>query len=149
MEKIKKGFKLVFFSALLGFILGFLTYRSYKDQIDYVFKEEDNSYAFQVGVYKSLDTASTKAQNTNGIVVPEKDYYRVYIAVATNADVKDKLSNYYNSLNIDYYIRDLNLNDEILNKLSIYETLLEGAAESSYDNIIHKMLQEYEKDGNI
>ena len=55
MQRIKKVFMMVFFSSLVGFILGFITYKNYAKQIDMVFSLDNSSYAFQVGVYNTLE----------------------------------------------------------------------------------------------
>ena len=149
MQKIKKVFTMIFFSALIGFILGFITYKSYARKIDMAFSSNNLSYAFQVGVYNSKEKAEEEAQNLNGIVIPEEDFYRVYIAVVTNATIKDELSNYYNKQGIEYYIRDLKLNNELKEKLEIYETLLASISENEYPSVIKKMINEYEKGSNI
>ncbi len=149
MQKIKKVFKMVLFSSLLGFILGFITYKNYAKQIEMVFSSDNNSYAFQVGVYNTLDSAEEEANNANGIVVKDKDFYRVYIALATNESLKNEISAYYDKQGINYYIRDLEIDEYLKNKLSVYEAVLSSVAESDYSLVINKMLKEYEKGVNV
>lgn len=149
MQKFKKIFTMVFFSALIGFILGFLTYRSYAEKIKTVFSNINTSYAFQVGVYNSKEIAEEKARNSKGIVVPEQDFYRVYIALATNEELKDLLAEYFTKQGIDYYIRDLDLTKDIKTKMEVYEAILASTSEDKYESIIMKMMQEYQKEGNI
>ena len=149
MQKIKKVFKMVLFSSLLGFILGFITYKNYAKQIDMVFSLDNSSYAFQVGVYNTLERAEEEASNANGIVVKDNDFYRVYIALATNESLKNEISAYYDKQGINYYIRDLEIDEYLKNKLSVYEAVLSSVAESDYSLVINKMLKEYEKGVNV
>ena len=149
MQKVKKIFIMVFFSAVIGFILGFLTYRNYAEKIKMVFSNTNTSYAFQVGVYNSKDMADEKAQNSKGVVIPDQDFYRVYIALATNDELKDLLAEYFTKQGIDYYIRDLDLDKDLKTKMEGYEAILASTSEDKYESIIMKMMQEYQKEGNI
>ena len=149
MQKVKKIFTMVFFSALIGFILGFLTYKNYVEKIKMVFSNTNTSYAFQVGVYNSKDMAEEKAQDSNGIVIPDQDFYRVYIALATNNDLKELLASYFTKQGIEYYIRDLDLTKDIKTKMEVYEAILASTSEDKYESIIMKMMQEYQKEGNV
>lgn len=145
MQRIKKVFMMVFFSSLVGFILGFITYKNYVKQIDMVFSLDNSSYAFQVGVYNTLESAEEEASNSNGIVVKDKDFYRVYIALATNEELKNEISAYYDKQGISYYIRNLELDKELKSKLSVYEAVLSSVGEEEYSLVINKMIKEYEK----
>ena len=149
MQRIKKLFMMVFFSSLVGFILGFITYKNYAKQIDMVFSLDNNSYAFQVGVFNTLETAEEEASNANGIVVKDNDFYRVYIALATNEELKNEISAYYDKQGISYYIRDLELDKELKSKLSVYEAVLASVEEDEYSLVINKMIKEYEKGVNV
>ena len=149
MQKVKKIFTMIFFSALIGFILGFWTYKNYAEKIKTVFSNTNTSYAFQAGVYNTKEKALEKAESINGIVVPEKDFFRVYIGLATNDDLKELLSNYFNKQGIEYYIRDIDLSKNIKSKMEIYEAILSSTTENEYGPIIYKMMEEYQKEGNI
>ncbi len=145
MQKIKKIFKMVFFSSLIGFILGFITYKNYSKQVDMVFSSDNTSYAFQIGVYNTSESANQKASENNGIVIQDNDFYRVYIAIATSNLLKEELSSYYDNQDISYYIKDITIDNNLKNKLIPYESLLSSVSAKDYSLIINKMLNEYKK----
>jgi hypothetical protein len=66
-----------------------------------------NAKAFQIGVFSREENALRVAALNQGIVVPEGDLYRVYIAILNDEDAINYLSEYYGSVGINYFIREI------------------------------------------
>lgn len=86
--------------------------------------------AFQVGVFSNYDNALRVADRNNGIVVSDDDVFRVYVAVLYNRKAIEKLSSYYKSIGLNYYLRDVVVTDEFVGVIESSESML---LESSAD----------------
>ena len=122
---MKKLYKILFV-FLLGIISGY--YLCKNNDI----KLFDTSYkAFQVGVYTSLDAANTyKVKYKDAIIIKDNELYRVYVSILKNKDNINNMSSYLNKNNIDFYIKDININNNILkNKIREYENVMNSENE--------------------
>ena len=93
----------------------------------------DTTYkAFQVGVYTSLEAANTyRTKYSDSIVVKDNELYRVYVSILKDKDNINNMSNYLNKNDIDFYIKDITINNNALkNKIKEYESVM------NYDNEI-------------
>lgn len=144
---MKKVLLTLFFSIMLGILLGIYSYNKFnKEDLSLVMNKNNEIYAFQIGVFDNLDNANNLANKYNAIVLNDNNKYRVYIAFCTT--MLNKLKDYYDKKAIAYYIRNINVSSTFFNKLKEYELLLSEANTNNYDSIIKKILNEYEEDLN-
>ncbi len=143
---MKKFIITVLLAILIGGIFGFLAYKkvSTKDNSLPTITEE-KVYAVQAGVFTSYDNALTLANEYSGIIIPDNDKYRVYLAISSGANSLSLIKNYYNQLGVSYYIKEVSATDSFLNSLNEYESLLSATTQDNYGPIINNILKEYEK----
>lgn len=118
---MKKLFK-PFIVLILGISIGY--YICYSKSIANLF---NTSYkAFQVGVYTSYDAALTySTKYENSVVIKDDELYRVYIAVLKDKNNIANMSNYLDSQGIEYYLKDIKINDlNTKREIKEYETLM-------------------------
>lgn len=104
-----------------------------------------NAKAFQIGVFSREENAIRVAALNQGIVVPEGDLYRVYIAILNDKDAISYLEEYYGSVGINYYIRDINVSSEFLDKIRESEEKIKSCDNKNCSNIALSILNKYEE----
>lgn len=140
---MKKTLKIVFFSSLLGVVLAGLFFFNIKDKAEA--KNKPVLYAFQVGVFKSLENATSyKTRFPLGIVLQDGEYYRVYIGITV--DNKELLSKVFDRENYNYYIKELETTGEILTEIQKFDELLAKSSEENQLLIIKNMLESYKNE---
>ena len=85
----------------------------------------------------------------SSIIIKDKEYYRVIIAIAKNESSIIKLKDYFDEQKIEYFLKKETLNDKnFLNKLKEYEELLNSSKKETYSTIIKNILKTYEGNFN-
>ena len=139
--KLKKLMKpLIVFS--LGIISGYYLCKNKEIKIF------DTTYkAFQVGVYTSLDAANMyKLKYNDAIVIKDNELYRVYVSILKNQNNIDNMASYLNKNNIDYYIKEININDKNLKKkINEYESVMNNENEIVFLEINKMIIDECEE----
>ena len=80
---------------------------------------------YQLGVYKNYDNALKKAQDAKGaIIISRDDNYQVIGAIASSKESQDKLANLLKNEQLDYYLKELDLNEESKETIDEYELLI-------------------------
>lgn len=132
---MKTYLKIVIGAVLIGGILAFFFYKDIKNEVVALTTSENKVYVFQVGVFKSLENAQTFSKKfpSSGIYKDE-DIYRVIIAATLNN--KEKLEFMYNELGINYYLKEVVVDNEILEKIRNYDRVI---AESDNNDVINKL----------
>ena len=108
-----------------------------------------NTYkGFQIGVYTNYETANMYAlKYKDSIVVKDEELYRVYAAILKEQDNIEDMSKYLNSNDIDYYVRDIEINDkDISSKIREYENIMDYNNEVVFLEI-NKMIMNTYKEG--
>lgn len=104
-----------------------------------------NAKAFQIGVFSREENALRVAALNQGIVVPEGDLYRVYIAILNDEDAINYLSEYYGSVGINYFIREINVSSEFLNSIKESQEQIKSCNTDNCSNIALSILNRYEE----
>ena len=142
---MKKTIITVIVAILSGICMGLFFFKKF-DVENIVLASNTNSiYAVQVGVFKNILNAKEYSKLYNGIMVNDKDLYRVYINFIKSEDILEIMKNYYDSKNINYYIKKINVSNNFLEVLNDYEIVLRNQDVSSYDITINNVLKEYLK----
>ena len=139
MKKILK-FIIVF---IVGISIGY--YINYTSSIKDIFT--DYYKAFQVGVYTNLEAATTYASKyENCIIIEDNELYRVYVAVLKDQENIENMAKYLNNLGIDYYLKEVKVNDNKTKKeMQDYESLMDNESEVVFLEI-NKMIMETYKE---
>ncbi len=139
--KLKKIYK-IFLVFIFGIGLGYyLCTINPKKIFDTTYK------AFQVGVYTNLEAANIyKTKYNNAIVIKDNELYRVYVAILRNNNNIENMSNYLNKNNIDYYIREINIdNKDLKNSIDEYEKIMNNDSEIVFLEINKMIIKRYEE----
>ena len=133
--------------SLIVFVIGiFLGY-----YVNDTFKIKDifsNKYkAFQIGVYTNLDTANIYSEKIkDSIIVKDNELYRVYAAILKEQDNIDNMSKYLSDNNIEYFIKEIEINDKVLNNtLKEYENIMDSNNEIVFLEINKMIIEKYKE----
>lgn len=124
-----------------GGIAYFMFSRRYLDDSDGTVKVS----AFQVGVFTNYDNALKVADRNNGIVVNDDDLYRVYVSILSSSEAVKKMKEYYDSIGLNYYLREIEVTEEFLSNIKNTEDLLIVSDSDTYNIINLNVLNKYEE----
>ena len=101
---------------------------------------------FQIGVYTDYDKAlAIKEKYAGSILIKDEELFRVYYAILHNDKNIQLMERYLNDNKINYYIKDLEINDmEVINEISSIESLMAEANDSLFIELNKKILLSYE-----
>ena len=134
---------MIILAVIVGFSFGYLFLRKFNNEvITEVSSIKSQCYAFQVGVYRNKENAIKAAQDNKGIVVLDNDLYRVYIALLKDEGLIDRLKSYYDTKNVNYYLKAINISNKTSSILDNYEIILKKTDADNYEAIIENMLKE-------
>ena len=143
---MKKFFLSIFVATLVGSIFGYIIYKRFNNQeLSVASILSKQVYAFQIGVFDDISNAKSLKNKYGGIIVPDNSKYRVYIAIASSSNVLTLLKDYYDDLDISYYVKQIEVDDETLELINNAEELLIATNKDNYDSIIENVLKEYEE----
>ena len=143
MIAIKTYVKILIGSCIIGGLLAFLFYKDITKEVNAITKKEDILYLFQVGVFENENNANNYLTNyPSGIIYKDNNYYRVIIAIAHNIEALEYEKKYFNNLGINYYIKEIKSDKELVNKLNNYENIIvKSTNREVINNINDSMLQ--------
>lgn len=137
-----KKFLTSFIVLLLGIFLG---YYICNNKLFDVFKTTYK--AFQVGVYTSLEAANTYSlKYKNAIVIQDNELYRVYVAILKDQNNIENMSKYLKNNGIDYYIKELTIEDKNLKKeINEYENIMDSENELVFLEVNKMIIERYKE----
>lgn len=127
--------------AIGGGIAYFIFTRKYLD----VESEYVKVKAFQVGVFTNYDNALKIADRNNGIVVRDNDLFRVYVSILSSDEAVNKMREYYDSIGLNYYLKEIEVTTEFLDSIKNNEDLLIISDSDTYSIINLNVLNKYEE----
>jgi len=103
--------------------------------------------AFQVGVYTNLDAANTYAlKYDNSVVIKDDELYRVYVAILKNKDNINNMSNYLNKKGINYYLKEVSIDNKNLKKeINDYESIMDTNNELVFLEVNKMIIDKYKE----
>lgn len=136
---MKKLFKSIIV-LIIGIILG---YYLCNNNLLNIFKTTYK--AFQVGVYTNLEAANTySSKYKNSIVIKDNELYRVYVAILKDENNIESMSRYLTSNGIDYYLKDLNIDNKTLKKeINEYENIMDSKNEIVFLEVNKMIIEKY------
>lgn len=113
-----------------------------------VFKDEDvldtkAVNAFQIGVFSNYDNALKVADRNNGIVIMDNNLYRVYVAILSDKEAIKKVSNYYEKIGLNYFLKEINVSKEFVKEIKEDEELIKKSSSETYNTINLDVLNKY------
>lgn len=133
-------------SLILGVSFGYLLFQDADFDLKEVFANTINAKAFQIGVFNNEDGAKKlKEKYEDSIIVTDEDVYRVYYSILTNDKVISKMEKYLTTQNINYYMRNITINDEALIKALIeYEEAMLNGSEKVLISLNNLIMSSYQ-----
>lgn len=116
-------------SVLVGVVFALFIFKSADFSIKDVFAENITTTAFQLGVFKTIETANDlKDKYPPSVIIQDDDVYRVYYSILTDNKTIKKMEDYLNNQKIAFYKKVLVINDKtFIEAINNYEkTILEG-----------------------
>ncbi len=118
---MKKYFIVVILALLTGSLMAFLTFNS-KNVNAY---SKHDAYLFQVGVYKNEENALSRAHSfDSSITIKENNFYHVYTHIFVDYNLANKVKEYYEKNEINFYVKRLEIDDNLYEQLYEYQELL-------------------------
>lgn len=134
---------MIMLAVIVGFSFGYLFLRKFNNEvITEVSSIKSQCYAFQIGVYRNKENALKAANDSRGIVILDNDFYRVYIALLKDENLIESLKSYYDTKNVNYYLKAIYISDKTSSILDNYEIILKRTSIDNYEAIIENMLKE-------
>lgn len=135
---MKKNIKIIILSILIGATLALIFFLNVKEKA--MAKNRNIIYAFQVGVFKQEQNALNLSKKYENIkVMKDSLYYRVFIG--TTISNQEKLKNHFRNLQYNYYIKEIEVSNEIMEKITKFDELLNNSNEENIDIIIKNTLE--------
>lgn len=135
---MKQNVKIVIFSCLIGATLAGIFFLGVKEKAEA--KTKPFIYAFQVGVFKSLENAENLKNNYSfAKVIKDQEYYRVFIGVTVNN--KDALRRLFESQGYNYYVKEMQVSGELQEKIVKYDEFLIQTSDENINGVLKNMLE--------
>lgn len=141
---MKKMIIVVLVAIMLGGGIAYYLFNNVILKSDDITKEKVVN-AFQVGAFTNYDNALRVAQRDNGLVVFDEDIYRVYVAILNDDEAILKLSAYYESIGLEYYLKPIYVSEEFVKEIKDNEELLKVSSSDTYVTINSDVLSKFEE----
>lgn len=141
---MKKMIIVVLVAIMLGGGIAYYLFNNVILKSDDITKEKVVN-AFQVGAFTNYDNALRVAQRDNGLVVFDEDIYRVYVAILYDDEAILKLSAYYESIGLEYYLKPIYVSEEFVKEIKDNEELLKVSSSDTYVTINSDVLSKFEE----
>lgn len=132
----------VFLAILTGSVFALLLFNS-KNVLATKPKDDANAIAIQIGVFKKKENAISMSKNYGGSVIEDNGVYRVYYSVLSMNENINYITNYLDKKGINYYLKKINLREDITKELEKYEKLMADTSENSKMNVNNEILKYY------
>lgn len=140
---MKKGIVIILCAVMLGGGIAYFLFNHV------VVKEDTQNQklvnAFQVGAFTNYDNALRVAQRDNGIVVRDSEIYRVYVAILYDQEAVLKLEEYYKTIGLNYYLKQIYASEDFVHSIRQSEELLKKSSSDTYVTINTEVLSKYEE----
>lgn len=124
-DNMKNYIKVIIGAVLIGGIFAYFFYNDIKKEVVALTTQENTISLFQVGVFSQIDNAKHYQELYNPAIIYETDnYYRVIIGISYHEENKVKLESYFTNKGIEYIIKEIKVNEDFINELENYETVL-------------------------
>lgn len=131
-------------AVLVGGGLALYIFKDVKKDNQTIKEGYEMASAFQIGVFTNYDNATRVATRNNGIVVNDNDVYRVYVALLNDQEAIEKVSNYYDTIGLNYYLKEVQVTTSFIDEINTYEEMIKKSNSDTYSTINLDVLNKYE-----
>ena len=148
-DDMKKYFKAILVSLIIGFFLSYFFLSQYKDFKGITVSAEDEEYFFlSFGKYSSKEEMENSGVNLENYVY-RKDgiYYYMYVGITKNKDNAEKMKKYYEGKSINVEIKDFYISSNKFSEAidNLDNILINSNDEVVVTEIINQGLNKYEE----
>lgn len=139
MEKMKP----VLLAVVVGCTCAFFLFKNVEKKT--LVEPRYNAVAIQIGVFKDVENASSMADTYGGAVFADDDLYRVYYSILNKDENIDFMTNYLSEKGINYYLRDLKLDEKVLadgREIEVLMTRTKGESKLAINEELLNMYKE-------
>ena len=138
---MKPYIKVLIAAVIIGVLIAVFFYKDIKNEVIAITDNASEISLFQVGVFKVYDNALNFSESfENSLIYEDNGLYRVIIGASYHVEAKIKLEQYFTNQNITYYIKDLKVNQDIIDKISNFELILIKTESSEVINSLNKSI---------
>ena len=138
---MKPYIKVLIAAVIIGVLIAVFFYKDIKNEVIAITNNASEIALFQVGVFKVYDNAINFSESfENSLIYEDNGLYRVIIGASYHVEAKIKLEQYFTNQNITYYIKDLKVNQDIIDKISNFELILIKTESSEVINSLNKSI---------
>lgn len=148
-DNMKKYFKAIFVSLIIGFFLSYFFLTQYKGFKGITVSNEGDEYYFLAnGQYSSKEEMDSAGVNLENYVYRKDGInYYMYVGITKNKDNAEKMKNYYASKNINVEIKDFYISSNKFSEAidNLDNILINSNDEVVVTEIINQGLNKYEE----
>lgn len=124
----------------------FMKTTSSDEEISSVNHELNVIKAFQIGAYKTKESAVEIANKNNGAISFDGEYYYVYIAILEDLENIEKMMRYLSKNNTYYYLKNITVPENFKSNLIKYEELMKSTTtEIAFLELNKQLLRQYKE----
>lgn len=145
---MKKYFKTFILASIIGFFLGIMCIKQYKDTASIKVVGSTNTlYFIQYGVFSSKENMEENTINLqNYIYNINEELYYVYVGITKDKDNANKIVMYYQDLGYSTIIKEYDVNNkEFIKEINNLDDILRNTEDSTViGSISNQSLEKYE-----
>ena len=145
---MKKYFKTFIFASLVGFFLGMMCIKQYKNGSTIKVASSTNTlYFIQYGVFSSKENMEENTINLQNYIYNINDeLYYVYVGITKDRDNADKIVMYYQDLGYSTIVKEYDINNkEFIKEINNLDDILRNTEDSTViGSISNQSLEKYE-----
>ncbi len=127
-------------AVLVGFLISYYFYTVLSDKINVKVIS-----IFQTGVYSNYDEALLACDSKNKIFYDGK-LYHVYDSIVSSDKAKQRMIQFYENNNIEYYVKTKYVTEDMYDDISKYSTLIEMSDNDTLKIINKQVIEKYGAD---
>ena len=134
---MKMKIVLILFCVASGILFTFF----FLNKESFYAKEEYSVFAFQAGAFSKYDNAIKQCDKLpSSIIVKDNNLYKVYVAIYKDIDLVNKMLVYFEDNNINIFLKNVNIDKTLNEKLMNFEKLLMKTKEEAVYNKINQSI---------
>lgn len=138
-----KKLKPVLLAVLVGCGCAFYLFKNVESKT--IVPNKYNAVAIQIGVFKDADNAEAMSKTHGGMVFKDDDLYRVYYSILNKDENIEFMTNYLTTKGINYYLKDVHVDDDTLSNSREYEIMMTKTNDDSKLAINKELLNMYKE----
>ncbi len=144
---MKKTIITILIALTLGSLFGLYMFKDNEEKLEKVITFSDNVTLFQMGVFSNYENAKKLKEEKNGIIVVDKDRYRVIKGILKSEETILKYTSYLDTFNETYYLKKINIdNEEFITYLKEMGILINKTEDVEVMNkLIEEILEKYKE----